>query len=90
MGQAILLYQGNAGRGHRIFESKKCATCHNDASSGAPALGKPSEPYSAISMVAILWKHGPSMLEKMQARQIPWPKFSEREMANLIAYLNSP
>ncbi|HEV8042863.1 MAG TPA: c-type cytochrome [Bryobacteraceae bacterium] len=80
---------GDAARGHRIFESKKCATCHNNASSGAPALGKPSEAYSAITMVAVLWKHGPSMLEKMRERHIPWPQLSETEMANLIAYLNS-
>jgi cytochrome c2 len=81
--------RGDAGRGHKTFESKKCASCHNDASSGAPALGKPSEPYSAISMVAVLWRHGPAMLQKMQDRHIPWPQLSQSEMANLIAYLNS-
>jgi cytochrome c551/c552 len=81
--------RGDAGRGHKVFESRKCVTCHSDASSGAPALGKPAEPYSAISMVAILWKHGPGMLEKMQERHIAWPQLSQSEMANLIAYLNS-
>jgi len=81
--------RGDVARGHKIFESKKCANCHNDSSSGAPALGKPSEPYSAITMVDVLWKHGPNMLEKMQARHIPWPQLSQTEMANLIAYLNS-
>ena len=81
--------KGDVARGHKVFESKKCATCHNDSSSGAPALGKPSEPYSAITMVDVLWKHGPNMLEKMQARHIPWPQLSQTEMANLIAYLNS-
>jgi hypothetical protein len=40
-------------------------------------------------MVDVLWKHGPNMLEKMQARHIPWPQLSQTEMANLIAYLNS-
>ncbi len=81
--------RGDVGRGHKVFESKKCATCHNDGSSGAPALGKPSEPYSAITMVAVLWKHGPSMLQQMQERHIQWPRLSQSEMANLIAYLNS-
>ncbi len=81
--------KGDAGRGHRTFESKKCATCHNDPSSGAPTLGKPSEPYSAIAMVSVLWRHGPNMLHKMQERHIAWPQLSQTEMANLIAYLNS-
>jgi mono/diheme cytochrome c family protein len=81
--------KGDADRGHKTFEAKKCASCHNDPSSGAPALGKPADAYSAISMVAVLWKHGPAMLKRMQDRHIPWPQLSQNEMGNLIAYLNS-
>lgn len=80
---------GDAARGHKVFESKKCATCHNDASSGAPSLSKPAQPYSAITMVAVLWQHGPVMLSKMQEKHIAWPQLTQDEMANLIAYLNS-
>lgn len=81
--------RGDAARGRKTFETKKCGSCHGDASSGAPALGKPADPYSAISMVAVLWKHGPAMLERMQERHIAWPQLTQTEMANLIAYLNS-
>jgi len=81
--------QGDAGRGRKTFESKKCVVCHGDPSSGAPALGKPSEPYSAISMVSVLWRHGPAMLQRMQDKHISWPQLTQSEMANLIAYLNS-
>ena len=81
--------KGNAMRGHKVFDSKKCAVCHEDPSSGAPALVRPTEPYSAISMVSVLWKHGPIMLRKMQEKHIAWAQFSQSEMANLIAYLNS-
>ena len=88
-GKQFFFTKGDAARGHKTFESKKCGVCHNDSSSGAPKLGKPSEPYSAISMVEVLWKHGPSMLESMQERHIQWPRISQTEMANLIAYLNS-
>jgi len=80
---------GDAARGHKTFESKKCATCHNDASSGAPSLSKPAEPYSAIGMVSVLWRHGPTMLQKMREKHIAWPQLTQTEMANLIAYLNS-
>ena len=81
--------KGDALRGQRTFDSKKCVVCHEDPSSGAPALSKPAEPYSAIIMVSVLWKHGPAMLRKMQEKHIAWPRLSQSEMANLIAYLNS-
>ena len=81
--------RGDAARGHKVFETKKCAVCHNDPSSGAPALSKPAESYSAISMVSVLWRHGPAMLRKMQEKHIQWPQLSQDEMSNLIAYLNS-
>ena len=80
---------GDAVHGRKIFDSKKCAVCHEDRTSGAPALSRPSEPYSAISMVSVLWKHGPIMLRKMEEKHLAWPRLSQTEMANLIAYLNS-
>jgi cytochrome c551/c552 len=81
--------RGDAEHGHKTFEGKKCAVCHNDPSSGAPALSKPTEPYSSISMVALLWRHGPNMLHRMHDKKIPWPQLTQTEMVNLIAYLNS-
>jgi mono/diheme cytochrome c family protein len=81
--------RGDAAHGRKVFESRKCAVCHNDPASGAPNLSKPAEPFSAISIVSVLWRHGPAMLQKMQAKHIAWPQLSQGEMANLIAYLNS-
>jgi hypothetical protein len=40
-------------------------------------------------MVTGLWKHGPEMLAKMNAKGMVWPRFGASEMADLIAYLNS-
>jgi hypothetical protein len=40
-------------------------------------------------MVAALWSHGPKMLDLMAQKKIAWPRFSAREMADLIAYLNA-
>ncbi len=81
--------KGNAARGRKIFDSKKCAVCHNDPSSGAPSLSKPAEPYSAITIVSVLWRHGPVMMRKLQEKHIAWPQLSQGQMVNLIAYLNS-
>src|SRR5581483_10941925 len=79
---------GSVARGKRVFAAKNCATCHNDASSGAPPLAGRG-PFSDISMVAVLWDHGPGMLERMRQRNLPWPEFTSAQMADLIAYMNS-
>jgi len=86
---------GDAARGKAVFTAKSCATCHDSGASnasnasGAPKLGKGKDAYSDITMVAALWDHGPRMLESMTARNLVWPRFTAREMSDLIAYLNS-
>ena len=80
---------GSANRGKTVFTAKSCATCHNDAASGAPKLGKGKDAYSDITMVAALWDHGPQMLDSMTARKLAWPRFTAQEMSDVIAYLNS-
>jgi cytochrome c5 len=80
---------GSAIRGKAVFTAKSCATCHNDAASGAPKLGKGKDAYSDITMVAALWDHGPQMLDSMTARKLAWPRFTAQEMSDVIAYLNS-
>jgi mono/diheme cytochrome c family protein len=81
--------EGSAARGKAVFEQKACASCHNDPSSGAPKLTRGKEGYSAITMISVLWRHGPRMLELMEQKKIPWPRFTAPQMADLIAYLNS-
>jgi len=83
------LAEGNVGRGKRVFSEKNCEKCHNDPSSGAPKLGKGKDAYSDITMVAALWQHGPRMLDLMNERKLPWPRFTAQEMSDLIAYLNT-
>ncbi len=80
---------GNPERGKRVFSDKKCATCHNDAASGAPNLAQGKGNYSDVTMVSALWEHGPQMLAQMNARNLGWPRFNGSEMSDLIAYLNT-
>jgi len=80
---------GEPARGKKVFDEKSCASCHNDASSGAPKLGKSPEGYSDITMVSVLWRHGPTMLDRMKQRNIAWPRFTAQQMSDLIAYLGS-
>jgi mono/diheme cytochrome c family protein len=80
---------GKAAAGERQFAAKRCTVCHNDPSSGAPALPAAGRSFSGATMVSALWRHGPRMLDQMNAKHISWPRFDGRQMADLIAYLNS-
>jgi len=80
---------GRPASGSRVFASKNCAICHNDASSGAPRLPIAGRDFGGANMVSVLWKHGPDMLSQMKTRAIAWPRFEGTQMADLIAYLNT-
>lgn len=86
--QQIFQASGSPADGKKVFAAKSCATCHNDASSGAPSLAARQGTFSTISMISTLWRHGPAMLEQMKAKGIQWPQFTARQMSDLIAYLN--
>jgi mono/diheme cytochrome c family protein len=78
---------GAAAAGRRVFTAKRCATCHEDAASGAPKLA--GKTFNGAIMVAALWHHGSEMLDRMRAKGIPWPRFDGTQMSDLIAFLNS-
>ena len=80
---------GSVSTGGRVFKNKSCATCHSDGASGAPRLPRPGGAFTSATMISVLWRHAPHMQEQMKVRGVPWPRFKGREMADLIAYLNS-
>jgi mono/diheme cytochrome c family protein len=75
---------GDAARGKTVFREKSCAACH-EAGRAVRIAGK----FSTPRMTAVLWNHGPVMLEQMKRQAIPWPRFSEKDMVDLVAHLNS-
>ncbi len=87
--QQYLGTPGEARRGSTLFQKKHCSDCHDAAGSDVPRLDASKKPYTPTGMVAALWKHGPAMLDRMKSKQIPWPRLSPSDMADLIAYLNS-
>lgn len=74
--------------GRRVFVSKGCAGCHENASSGAPVLTGQGKTYSGPTMVAALWRHGPAMLARMKSNNVKWPRLTADDMSGVIAYLN--
>ena len=89
--QRYFLDRGNASKGRRIFEEKGCARCHDERrrETGAPDLSQVTEVFSPITLTSAVWRHGPSMMEKMKEQSIAWPEFRGSEMRDLMAYLNS-
>jgi len=77
-------------RGKKIYETKSCATCHElrRNQTGAPDLTKKLEAYSPILLTSAAWGHG-SMRQTMKQQGLEWPEFKGREMADLIAFMNS-
>jgi cytochrome c2 len=84
--------EGDAKRGAVVFEAKGCASCHSNRpgrNAIAPDLAASNERYSAVTLSAAVFRHGPEMLDTMQKRKIQWPRFSPAEMLDLIGFLNS-
>ena len=81
---------GDATKGLQVFQAKKCDVCHgrNRLNPAAPPLASFEGPFDGVRMTAVLWSHGPSMLIDMKSVGIPWPRFKESEMVDLLAYLN--
>jgi mono/diheme cytochrome c family protein len=76
---------GVASAGRRVFVSKRCASCHDEAKARKLAGGG----FNGASMVSALWRHGPSMRSQMQKDGVQWSRFEGSQMADLIAYLNT-
>ena len=78
---------GDSAHGKRLFAAKHCVECHAGAGPG-PVLPAKAANYNGITMVSVLWRHGPAMLAQMQEKKIAWPVFKVDEMADLMAWLN--
>lgn len=86
---------GDPAVGARLFVSKGCADCHSYGGKGgtdAPPLDFMAGHLSArevADMSGRIWNHLPAMLMHFREEGLPVPKFSDGQMADLIAYLHS-
>jgi mono/diheme cytochrome c family protein len=79
---------GSSAKGEKVFAVKHCASCHDDSSSGAPKLSRGEQVYTPVTMISVLWTHGPAMLQKMEEKGFSWPNLSAEDINNLAAYLS--
>ncbi len=81
---------GSPQVGKTLFQDKGCGKCHAIAGKGGgigPDLGKKRSGEHIAGMAAALWNHGPTMWSKMKDLGVPFPKLTDREMADLLTYV---
>lgn len=79
---------GSAARGRKTFVEKRCTSCH-DAGGDAAKPVRGENVLTPVSMIPVVWAHGPQMLDQMKQKGIAWPQLSAEDVANLTAYLNT-
>jgi cytochrome c551/c552 len=90
--ETAFITPGSPREGKQVFAAKGCINCHAVRGEGgkqAEDLGKRAKTfYKSLTQIAsIMWNKGPSVLGKMSQTQTGIPKFTPKEMADLIAYL---
>ena len=83
---------GNPKTGEKLFTEKNCAHCHGAGGRGgenAPDLTETKTLLSATDLAQVMWNHAPVMEEKIAAKIIQWPDFTENEMTDLYSYLRA-
>lgn len=94
-GQSIgldwLLVAANADHGWQLYRDKACATCHplkGEANRIGPDLGPGRQlPPTIVELAGSMWNHSLAMSKAMTAKGVQRPRFSDAEMADLIAFL---
>jgi cytochrome c2 len=90
--ETAFITPGNPKEGKQVFDAKGCIKCHAIRGEGgkvAEDLGKKAKAfYKSLTQIAsIMWNKGPTVLAKMTQTQTGIPKFSPKEMADLMAFL---
>ena len=82
---------GDPDKGKEVFAAKNCSKCHSlqreaDFEKVGPNLRGYAK-LSPIQIAQVMWNHGPAMAEEFYQLGLSQPKFTNDEMADLLAYL---
>jgi len=89
---AFITETGDAASGQVLFTKKGCSGCHSvrgRGGSAAPDLAESRQTSNYIKAATAMWNHNRTMLRMMAEAGMAVPRFSEREMMDLLAYLRS-
>jgi len=90
--ETAFITPGNPREGKAVFSSKGCIKCHSirgEGGKGGEDLSKRAKTfYKSLTQIASsMWNKGPVVLAKMSQTPPGLPKFTPKEVADLIAYL---
>jgi len=81
---------GDPARGARLFDEKRCSTCHalgGEGSEIGPDLARWKRLASPVLWAEAMWKHATQMEKTMHEMSLSWPTFAEGDMVDLIAFI---
>jgi cytochrome c len=83
----------DAGRGLAVLVQKGCLKCHalhGEGARAAPELADRAEAFTTPAVwAARIWRHTPAMAAVAMERGVLYPRFTDSEMAHLVAYLKT-
>lgn len=85
--EIILQPLPDPARGAEVYRKKQCSVCHESAAEGAPDVRSAALSKTASEISGLLWNHSYAMSSLMSDRGIPFPRFREAELSDLIAHL---
>jgi mono/diheme cytochrome c family protein len=91
--QSAAAVAADSERGARLFDTLACVQCHSIRGKGgqaAPDLARGTgRDYTPSQMAAVMWNHAPTMWSAMKAKNVPIPRVSEADAADLFAHFYS-
>ena len=90
----VSLAPGDSAEGREVFSQKGCERCHATQATGTtkgPNLGimKKDFPTTIGQFAGLMWNHFPEMSKAMEKENIKIPELSDKDIANITAYLFS-
>lgn len=79
---------GNREQGRTVYASAGCVECHRSPADRSAISPRPGKTFTPFSMVAIGWAKGRDMHQAMEKKGLVWPRLTETDMRDILAYLN--
>jgi cytochrome c len=74
-------------RGEKVFRDKQCGVCHRGSGRSGPDIRGSALSKTVSEITGLLWNHSYAMHSEMTDRGIPFPRFVDTELSDLIAHL---
>jgi nitric oxide reductase subunit C len=79
---------GDPQKGRELFSRKSCSQCHPNGKDGKTA-GPKLNARSPVKFAADMWNHAPIMEKVLKEMLLPWPRFENDELPDLVAYIQT-